>query len=310
MREITAVEAIHQIAGARLPSDIFAGDPAAAADARRARRTYRAMVALIHPDIADARGIELGDAQASTAKLNELYEQWQHGNTKPTAIAAPHVVGAHGTYLLHTRVHQAPQVSTYDTDKPGLRVAISRTNTTAVTSLIAAAGQLTAGGLSPFGPEIIDTGVVDGRTWSAYRLPEGLHTLREVRAAYPAGLDGRDWAWMARRILIAIGAAGQPNGDVNQDTVLIHPEQHGVVLTGWGGQTVDPLIADKCDHLDGEDLAGLFDTMLAATETRQRHFARGATTLPPKRWLAEYDLLLRQLYGDRRYRPFSLPRTA
>jgi hypothetical protein len=35
----------------------------------------------------------------------------------------------------------------------------------------------------------------------------GFHSLAEVRAAFPAGIDPQDAAWMWRRLLVAVGAA-------------------------------------------------------------------------------------------------------
>ena len=154
-----------------------------------------------------------------------------------------------------------------------------------------------ARGMSAFVPDTVDAAVTDGRGWIAYRIPETMASLREVREAYPDGLDGRDWAWMLRRILMTLAAAGRAHGALTVDTVLIEPEQHGVLLTGWtaalGG--------------DGAALADLTDAMLAPGEPRQSQFMRAAQRLSPERQLAEYDLLLRHVYGRRRFRPFTIP---
>lgn len=305
----TAAEAIRAIRAADTACDLFAGAPAEPAAARRARRTYRALVALIHPDLAAANRLDPADAVDATARLNELFEQWRDQDAKPQTTA-PHVMGDHGTYLLRTRMHRAEQVSSYGTEDPDITIAISRSQPRATDALVRAARALRAQGLGAFGPDVVDRGQVDGRAWVAYRVPVGVHSLREVRAAYPHGLDGRDWAWMVRRMLIAMAAADGVHADVNLDTVFIEPEHHGVVLTGWGGAGIPPLLADGEAALHGRDIAVLFDAVLAASETRQREFAAAATALPPGRWLAEYDLLLRHLYGARRHRPFSLPRTA
>ena len=62
------------------------------------------------------------------------------------------------------------------------------------------------------------------------------------------------------------------HGALTVDTVLIEPEQHGVLLTGWtaalGG--------------DGAALADLTDAMLAPGEPRQSQFMRAAQRLSPK----------------------------
>ena len=64
----------------------------------------------------------------------------------------------------------------------------------------------------------------------------GFRSLAEVRAAFPAGVDPRDAAWMWRRLLVAIGAAhraGVIHGAVLPEHVLIHPAEHGLVLVDW-----------------------------------------------------------------------------
>src|SRR5690606_6533500 len=46
----------------------------------------------------------------------------------------------------------------------------------------------------------------------------------------------RDAAWMWRRLLVGIGFAhrtGVLHGAVLPDHVMIHPEDHGLVLVGW-----------------------------------------------------------------------------
>ena len=72
--------------------------------------------------------------------------------------------------------------------------------------------------------------------------------------------------------------------------------EHGVVVTGWG----------EGDLPDEAGVTRLFDDMLAPGEHRQRRFATASEGLPPRVRLSEYDLLLRALYGPRRFRPFTL----
>ena len=57
MNQITAAEAIERITQAGSARDLFAGDYTQPAAARRARRTYRLLIALIHPDLATRNGI-------------------------------------------------------------------------------------------------------------------------------------------------------------------------------------------------------------------------------------------------------------
>jgi hypothetical protein len=68
------------------------------------------------------------------------------------------------------------------------------------------------------------------------RSPDELYTLAEVRAAYPAGLDGRDVAWIWRRLLYVLGfvrAQGVSHGAVLPPHVLIEPAGHKLVLINW-----------------------------------------------------------------------------
>ena len=70
--------------------------------------------------------------------------------------------------------------------------------------------------------------------------PDELYSLEEVRAAYPAGIDARDMAWMWRRLLTVLGFVHEQrlvHGCVTPDHVLIEPREHKLVLIGWCGAT-------------------------------------------------------------------------
>jgi serine/threonine protein kinase len=85
------------------------------------------------------------------------------------------------------------------------------------------------------------TGILRRLTVLSY--VEGLFSLKEVRQAYPRGLDARDMAWIWRRVLIALDFAHTNNvihGSVLPPHILIHPEQHGVVLIDWSYAVLDP----------------------------------------------------------------------
>lgn len=65
---------------------------------------------------------------------------------------------------------------------------------------------------------------------------DGLYSLEEVLSAYPNGVDPRDMAWIWRRLTAALGFAHESDnihGAVLPSHVLIHPEQHGLVLIDW-----------------------------------------------------------------------------
>lgn len=91
----------------------------------------------------------------------------------------------------------------------------------------------------PYIPELIESfGFRDGdtRAVNALTVVDGLQPLSAVRRAYPQGIHPLDMAWMWRRLLVALGYAhrcGVIHGAITPEHVLIHPEQHGLVLIDW-----------------------------------------------------------------------------
>jgi serine/threonine protein kinase len=66
--------------------------------------------------------------------------------------------------------------------------------------------------------------------------PDELYSLAEVQAAYPAGMDPRDVAWIWRRLLNALSFAhgnGIAHCAVLPEHVLIEPRDHKLVLIDW-----------------------------------------------------------------------------
>lgn len=124
------------------------------------------------------------------------------------------------------------------------------------------------------------------------------------------------------------------HGAVLAENVLVHPEHHGVVLVGWSLSTAEggslpgmvasadsypPEAATKGTVTHKTDVymaARLMQSMLRPGERRQRAFAQGCTQTAPRMrpdaagLLREYDNLLSDLYGSRKFRPFHLPAIA
>jgi hypothetical protein len=66
--------------------------------------------------------------------------------------------------------------------------------------------------------------------------PDDLYSLDEVRAHYPNGLDGRDVAWIWRRLLGILGyvhSCGTAHGAVLPMHMLIDPRDHKLLLVDW-----------------------------------------------------------------------------
>ncbi len=183
-----------------------------------------------------------------------------------------------------------------------------------------------------------ETSGVERRVNVLTRL-DGFHSLAEVRAAHPGGVDPRDAAWMWRRLLVALGFAHQAgvlHGAVLPEHVLIHPEEHGLVLLDWcysvrsgPGGRVPAMVKRHAAHYPPEVAerrpAGIGTDIYLATTCMtwligdraprpMRAFANGCLATaehrrPQDAWrlLSELDDLLERLYGPRRFRPFHLP---
>jgi hypothetical protein len=174
------------------------------------------------------------------------------------------------------------------------------------------------------------------RTVNVIERQDGFVSLVDVMRAYPDGLDPRDVAWMWRRLLTALGwahRAGLVHGAVLAPHVLIHPEEHGLVLVDWcysvaPGTSIPALVSayrsDYPPEVRAKDPAGpATDIHLATVLMRRlmkdpppalRRFADGCLYDAPRMrpqdaWalLAEFDELLEDLYGPRRFRPFAMP---
>ncbi|WP_007515553.1 hypothetical protein [Pseudofrankia saprophytica] len=259
---------------------------------RAARRVYRAMARLAHPDVAPmARRTE---AARAFTRLTELWEAHQlaaggtsgarRGDRSGTVVfgrgRAPAAkartgsarsagaTGAAGSRLAYTvgeryadgdittlyRVARATPADGDDAGGPAdgadppyvVKIARAVADDDLLAREAAALRRIARLGdpkFAPYVPRLVDTGrFADpaaggaGRRANVLGRLDGFVTLAQVRAAYPGGLDPRDAVWMWRRLLVVIGyahRAGVAHGAVLPDHVLIHPEQHGLVLVDW-----------------------------------------------------------------------------
>lgn len=328
---------LEQIINAKTPKELFP-------DADKARKTYNRLLQIAHPDM---YGDHAKKEQAQKAFI-QLTQLWEKYNNKSTSTK---------TNVIKTRKHEysVNQVEyvvnnssylhvTYDAGHKDAHLIIpnnAKDNDLHEEGIINLKNILkeTPDRYKPFYPEFLEAFKykVNGETKqiTSISLPEGMFTLTQVKEDYPEGIDGRDIAWIFKRILIAIANAqdqGYIHGAINLDSVLIHPEYHGVTLTGW------EYSIEKGDYLKAvpekirtwfpeyvfkKEMARLsLDTHLAAKTMEElltenapkqlRTFFKGChlENLPhPGVLIEEFDELLIRIYGPKKFHHFSMKRT-
>lgn len=164
----------------------------------------------------------------------------------------------------------------------------------------------------------------------AQTLPTKNYSLREVQEDYPRGIDGRDIAWMYRRMLVAVGTMhdyGIGHGAPTLDAFLITPETHDVQVTNWqfsrelgseiqmGTPELKPFYETDKNITRQKDLRILSQTALSLinkdTPKPIRVFLDGMTKIPThyaQEALYEFDEILREVYGPRTFNKFKMVR--
>lgn len=156
------------------------------------------------------------------------------------------------------------------------------------------------------------------------------YTLREVINAYPKGVDGKDLAWMYRRMLVAVGNthdAGYTHNAPTLDSFILHPETHLVKLINWQFSTpagtkppmttseTKPILGDPPESSVKNDI-----TITAATASKLvnpklthprivKHLnaIQKYPTGTAKEALREFDELIYELWGPRKFHRFTMP---
>jgi len=331
---VTREEALERVERAGSAVGLFGpptGDPA---KRKEVQRLYRALASVLHPDVTEAGDVR---AHAASAELTRMHHEWINGATVELRTAT-------GVYRIGEPFAVGSVANVYRSDGPHMvkvvRNPVLNPLLRGEWEALRALGRFTDQHrwLRPYYPRLLDTSGDVERGERAFTvlapLVDGFVTLAEVRKAFPGGLDGRDYAWMHRRLLKALAGAhglGLVHGAVTAENVLVHPEKHGIVLVGWSfsvesGQRLlatSKSIAYPPEVDLGEPVTTATDVHMAHTlmldlvapnETRQRTFARGCTQDSPSRrpdavdLIDEYDDLLEDLYGARVFRPFTVPK--
>jgi serine/threonine protein kinase len=314
---MTFDEAVTAIGGASHFSDLVMDSSPAAA--------YRMLVKLVHPDVAPA-----GRGPAATQAFARLSALWaeRDGRLFSTGRATYRVGGVAAAgdiadlYAVDGALLKVPR-------QPGDN-DLMQAEASALSSLDTA-----------YAPRLLESFTHEDtdrarRTVNVIARQDGFVSLAEVHAAYPGGLDPRDVAWMWRRLLTGLGwahRAGLVHGAVLPEHVLIHPAEHGLVLVDWcysvpSGTPVPAVVAKHRAAYPPEVLAkqpasaatdiylatGLMLRLTRNPPEALRRFARGCRYDRPRmrpqdawRLLEEFDELLGDLYGPRRFRAFAMP---
>jgi hypothetical protein len=329
----TRAEALERVERAGSAARLFGPPTSDPTRRKEVRRLYRGLAAVLHPDVTGAGDVR---AHAASAELTRMHHEWLRGTTVELRTAT-------GAYRIGEPFAVGSVANVYRTDGPQVVKVVRNPALNPLLhgewDALRALDRFTSGHrwLRSYYPRLLDTSGDVGRGERAFTvlapLVDGFVTLADVRRAFPGGLDGRDYAWMHRRLLRALAGAhriGLVHGAVTADNVLVHPEKHGIVLAGWSfsvesGQrplATSKTIAYPPEVHDGGPVTPATDVhmahtlmldLLAPNETRQRRFAVGCTQDSPTRrpdavdLLGEYDDLLEDLYGARVFRPFALP---
>jgi serine/threonine protein kinase len=175
------------------------------------------------------------------------------------------------------------------------------------------------------------------------RSPDELYTLGEVRAFHARGLDGRDVAWIWRRLLNVLGfvhSAGVVHGAVLPMHVLIEPREHKLVLidwcfASWPGEPAKPVALtggyDAWYRRDGASTRAPTPAIDVAFGARCMIELLGGNpldaTVPPTvepglgrhferclsgnadawKMLGDFDRLIEAMWGPRKFRELPMP---
>lgn len=232
------------VAAAKSLADLF-GSTAAATDA-----SIRKLRANIHADL-------FGGDDTAWRRLDELIAAARGPAAPPSLVFAPFEVRAgKTTYAMTSLLAAGDLCDVYATERDGVAAVAKVARDPRDNDLLAAEAaalrvvspRMPTTGLTRLLPHLLDTFEVKSggerrrvnvitRASTAHKSPDAEYvTLAQVRAVYPDGLDFRDVAWIARRMLGALGlvhSLGYVHAAVLPAHVLVHPTEHDALLVDW-----------------------------------------------------------------------------
>lgn len=258
---------VHRVLTCDDPDDLFP------ADDEDARREYRRLARLLHPDVAGH------DAADAFRHLSDLYE-WHRTGRRPKGARQIILTTRRRSYVLGNLAYEGDVANlyrgSYDNAGTPSQVLLKMPRDPANNDFLQAEsealkliGQDVDPKWHPFFSELVETfrhedrASGERRRVNAIKPLEGFYSLAQVRKAYPDGLHPKDVAWMWRRILVGLGVthdAGLVHGAPIPENILIHPKKHGVVLVGWcysvkNGEPLRAVPSDRSAYYPEMDIA-------------------------------------------------------
>ena len=197
---------------------------------------YRSLAKALHPDRVPHERV--AEATAAFARLSALW----------TAAQGVTITSRTGSYRVGDPVGSDGLADYFETGDVVLKVARHPTDNDLFAREARVVRQVwrrSPQKFKPYVPKLHDSFVyrdassgVD-RAVNVFRAVPGLVSLAHL----PSPVDGRDAAWMWRRLLVALGVAhraGVIHGAVVPDHVLIEPAEHGLVLINWCYASAEP----------------------------------------------------------------------
>lgn len=330
----------HEILKANTAQELFGAAP------KRANIIYRRLARQSHPDmfLDPAEKLIAGKA---FAHLSELWEAYNNGGsttgnkstvniikTKRHTYSIQERIGIEGVFSRHAATYDdGHENATLLFLKNPAEADLGQTHATRIKELQDKVPEK----FRYFYPELVETfrhqdDTRVERLVVAQKAPEGFVSATKILEVYPNGIDGRDIAWIFKRMLVAVGNAHDQNivhGAPTLAAFLIHPEHHGIILDRWEysvemGKKMVSLPLDKKDIypqyvFDGNpvdhslDLNILADTIMSLlpenAPVQFKAFFKACKlqkTLSAARLLSEFDALLKRLYGEPKFHPFTL----
>lgn len=247
---------LETIINAKTPKELF-GEP----DNPKATKIYKRYLHIAHPDMYSPSDPEQSLAHTAFIKLTKFWDQYNGKvNNEPDKN---YIKTKKHDYVIGSLVYDTDGFVSFDAQRDGKdKVYLTFPKNTGNNDLIDTYTQNLSKikkevnpEYNAFYPYYLESFQfsIDGKVRSivAHARPEGFYSLTEVMEDYPEGIHGRDIAWIFKRILIGLGNAheiGLVHGAINPDSILIHPELHGLVIQNWqyaveDGQTLSALPA-------------------------------------------------------------------